>query len=144
MIRNVTANDKDVFIDLAKQFYSTDAVLSPIPDENFENTFREIMQSDVYAEGFMIESNGKTAGYALIAKTFSQEAGGLVIWIEELFILPEFQGKGLGKEFFDWLFENRPAKRYRLEIEPENEKAIGLYIKKGFIDLPYGQMVRDV
>ncbi len=144
MIRKVEFSDKDIFIGLAKQFYSTDAVLSPIPNENFEATFQELMRSDLYAEGFMIESDGKTAGYALIAKTFSQEAGGLAVWIEELFILPEFQGKGLGKEFFDWLFKNRPAKRYRLEIEPENEKAIGLYLKKGFKDLPYGQMVRDV
>ncbi len=144
MIRKVTIDDKKVFISLAKRFYSTDAVLSPIPDENFEATFQELMWSDLYAEGFLIETDGKTAGYALIAKTFSQEAGGLAIWIEELFILPEFQGKGLGKEFFDWLFQNRPAKRYRLEIEPENEKAIGLYLKKGFIDLPYGQMVRDI
>lgn len=79
MIRSVTADDKRVFIALAKQFYSTDAVLSPIPNENFENTFAELMRSDLYAEGFMIESDGKAAGYALIAKTFSQEAGGLTV-----------------------------------------------------------------
>lgn len=144
MIRTITIDDKKTFIDLAKQFYSTDAVLSPIPDENFEATFQELMRSDLYTEGFLIEIDSKTAGYALIAKTFSQEAGGYVIWIEELFILPEFRGKGLGKDFFEFLFKNRPAKRYRLEVEPENEKAIGLYLKKGFKDLPYGQMVRDV
>ena len=65
------------------------------------------------------------------------------MWIEEIYTKPEFRGKGLGGEFFDYLFENRPAARYRLEIEPENERAVALYRKKGFQTMPYGQMCKD-
>ncbi len=144
MIRKITQSDKQEYIKMVTEFYSSDAVIKPIPEKNIEATFSELMQSDVYAEGFIIESNGQTAGYALLAKTFSQEAGGLCVWIEELFIKNKFRGKGLGKEFFEFLFKSRPAARYRLEIEPENEVAVALYKKKGFGFFEYGQMVKDI
>lgn len=143
MIRKITLADKPEYVEMVTEFYNSDAVIKPIPSDNIEETFAELMKSDTYAEAFIIETDGKTAGYALLAKTFSQEAGGLCIWIEELFIKQEFRGRGFGKEFFEFLFKNRPAKRYRLEIEPENETAVALYEAKGFRFFEYGQMVKE-
>ena len=71
----------------------------------FQRTFDVLMAGSPYAEGYIIEQDGKTAGYALLAKSFSQEAGGIVIWIEEIYILPEFQSRGLGTAFFRYLEE---------------------------------------
>ena len=116
MIKRLTLNDKDVYIKFAKKFYSTDAVMSPIPQRHFEATFRELMRSDTYAEAFLLVDGGTPKGYALIAKTFSQEAGGLVVWIEELYVEPDARSKGLGSEFFEFVEKNIPAKRYRLEV----------------------------
>lgn len=143
MIRKITEADKSEYAEMVTEFYNSDAVIKPIPRSFIESTFEELMKSDVYAEAFIIEHDGKTVGYALLAKTFSQEAGGLCIWIEELFVKSEFRGKGFGKEFFEFLFKNRPAKRYRLEIEPENEAAVALYKAKGFDFFEYGQMVKE-
>ena len=67
----------------------------------------------------------------------------MVIWVEELFMRSQYRGKGLGNEFFDFLYRERPAARYRLEIEPENVRAAALYERKGFCSLGYGQMVND-
>ena len=49
----------------------------------------------------------KIAGYGLIAKTFSQEAGGMVYWLEELYILEEYRSKGLGSEYFRYMEEHK-------------------------------------
>ena len=58
-----------------------------------------MMRSDVYVDGFLLQSDsGETMGYALVSKTFSQEPGGRAIWVEELSVLPEFRGQGLGSE----------------------------------------------
>lgn len=124
-------------------FYYSDAVLHDIPAKHREAAFEEMMRSDAYMEGYIFESEGKTAGYALLSKTYSQEAGGRVIWLEEIMLLPEFRGKGIGTEFFAFLKEKLPAARYRLEAEPENERAIALYKRQGFTELPYIQFVID-
>ena len=143
MIKKLTENDREVYISLAKEFYDSNAVIKPVPCEYFEKTFDEMMHSNTYAEGFLLTLENQPVGYALLAKTFSQEAGGIVIWIEELYVRPEFRSKGLGKEFFAFLYKERPAARYRLETEHENTRANELYKKLGFTEFPYEQMVKE-
>jgi GNAT superfamily N-acetyltransferase len=144
MIRKIRPDDRQLFLDLEKQFYNSEAVLHPIPDSYFENNFNELMRSEDYLECYLFEVRGKNAGYALLSKSFSPEAGGMVIWIEELFILPEFRSKGIGSEFFEFLEANYKAARYRLEIEPDNVRAEKLYRRRGFETLEYVQMVKDI
>lgn len=146
MIRKIKAEDREAYIAMAKEFYSSEAVLNSIPDSNFELTFEEFMKSDVYAECYIFEHEGRIAGYGLLAKTFSQEAGGLVVWAEEMYVKPDFRGKGLGSEFFEYLENNLSshAKRVRLEVENDNSRAISMYERIGFKELNYKQMIREL
>ncbi len=143
MFRKIISADREKYIEMAKAFYSSPAVLHCVPVSCFEKTFDEMMRSEDYAVGYIIESEEKTAGYALLAKTFSQEAGGLAVWIEEIYILPEFRGKGLGSAFIEFVKNEIPASRYRLETEPENERAKELYRRHGFKKLSYEQFIID-
>lgn len=132
MIRKIQLKDKSEYMKMAEDFYASPAVLSAVPHSHFELTFDELMNSDTYAEAFIFESEKTICGYGLIAKTFSQEAGGIVIWIEEIYVKSEFRNQGLGSEFIEYIKDNIPAKRYRLETEPENTKAQELYKRHGF------------
>lgn len=145
MIRKVERADKEIFCGLVDEFYHTDAVLYPIPREHIETTFEEITTSDTYAEGYLFEYKNEVAGYALVAKSFSQEAGGRVMWLEEVYIRPGFQGKGIGKKFFDFMEAklDHKLKRLRLEVEYTNERAIKLYERLGYEVLDYKQMVKE-
>lgn len=145
MIRFFKEDDRDFFLSTADEFYHTDAVEKPLPTEKLEADFDEIMRSDVYLEGFIIEYGSEKAGYCITAKTFHTEAGGLSVWIEDIYIKKEYRGKGLGTELFDFLHKHYGGrvKRFRLEAEPENEIAVRLYEKQGFRVLPYMQMIKD-
>jgi len=143
MIRKITPNDRAVFLQMAREFYRSEAVLHPIPEARHARAFDEMMRSDMYMEGLIFESCGETAGYALLCKTYSQEAGGLAVWIDELYLRPSFRNRGMGKAFFAELPKLIPAARYRLEIEPDNARAEKLYRAMGFAVLDYKQMVKD-
>ncbi len=145
MIRKLTADDKEIYIGMAEEFYHSDAVLAPIPRTFIERTVEEALRSDTYAEIFLLEYEGETAGYALIAKTFSQEAGGMVWWIEEVYIRELFRSKGLGREFFEYIENHKDegVARLRLEVEEENIRAVSLYERLGYKVLDYMQMVKD-
>ena len=146
MIRRVKEADRPVYLDMAKNFYSSEAVYHNVPERHFIDTFDELMRSDNYAIGYIMEYETNVAGYALLAKTFSQEAGGMVLWIDELYVMPEYRCYGLGYEFFAYLKSNLHdnVKRIRLEVEDSNKKAISLYKRLGFEDLPYSQMIEDL
>jgi len=143
MIRTITSADRETFLRMAYEFYHSEAVLHPIPDDYYTRAFDEMMRSEDYLLGLIFECEGKAAGYALLVKTWSQEAGGLTVWIDELYVLPEFRGRGIGRRFFTELETIAPAVRYRLEIEPDNVRAEALYRSVGFDVLAYKQMVME-
>jgi GNAT superfamily N-acetyltransferase len=146
LIREIESKDRDIFIAMVKEFFSSEAVLHAIPVGHIERTFEEVIANSPYAKAYIIEDNNRTAGYGLLSLTFSNEAGGMVVWIEELYIMKEYRGKGLGNEFLDFINrEYAPqAKRIRLEIVDSNKLAEGLYRRKGYAPLDYLQMVYEI
>ncbi len=143
MIRKIKESDREIFYEFTKSFYASDVVMSDIPSEFHANFFDEMLKSDIYAEGFIIEYENKPVGYGVTAKTYSHESGGTVIWLEELYIEKDYRGKGLGKGFFAFL-ENyyKGASRFRLEAEEDNKKALKLYNSLGYKRLEYIQLYK--
>ena len=143
MIRRITPADRETYLQLAHDFYHSEAVLHPVPDAYLERSFDEMMRSEEYLIGLIFEYEGKTAGYALLNRSWSQEGGGIVVWIEEIYVLETYRGLGLGHELFAQLESIAPASRYRLEIEPDNARARKLYCSMGFEALDYAQLVKE-
>lgn len=144
MIRTINANDKEIFIKMVTEFYNSEAVLHSIPKENIINTFEEITSNSPFTVGYIVEINSEVAGYILLSFTYSNEAGGLTVLLEEIFVKEEFRGLGLGSKMINYTKEKYSnAKRFRLEVENDNVKAINLYKSLGFNFLNYGQMYFD-
>ena len=145
MIRKIDNCDKEIYIEMADEFYHSSAVTHPVPRENFEKAFDHMVNDGTYFDGYIFEDNCETCGFCAVAVSYSQEAGGQVIWIEDFYIRPDFRGKGLGSELFDRIKEDFPdAARYRLEITESNVDAKRLYDRKGFEILPSRQMLKDM
>ena len=147
MVRKITRADQDAFLRLSEIFYASAAVMHNIPEDYHKKAFEELMRSDEYAEGYILETDGKTVGFGLTAKTYSREAGGKVLWLEELFVLEEYRSCGLGKEFFAIAEADAREKgfaRIRLEVEEENVRARTLYERLGYQPLGYCQMVKEL
>lgn len=145
MIRYFQAGDQDTFVEMADEFYHSTAVLHPIPRTHFEETFRQIMGQSPYLIGLMLCKGEQPAGYALMAMTYSNEAGGLCCWVDEIYVRPAFQGQGLGKELFQFLDRELPdVKRFRLEVTEVNQGAVRLYQRMGYTPMEYLQMVRQL
>ena len=145
MVRKITLSDRENYLKMAENFYSSQAVLHSVPQKHLLATFDELMRSDNYVKGYIFENNRIITGYALLAKSFSQEAGGFVLWIDELYVKPEFRSRGIGHDFFKFLNNNvKNINRIRLEVEKYNKNAVSLYKKMGFTFLKYDQMIKDL
>lgn len=143
MFRKITKDDWELYRHYVDVFYHTDAVNAPVPEENYRATFDEMMRSDAYVKGYIFECEESPCGFVLLSKTFSQEAGGVSVTIEEIYIDPEYRSRGLATEFFEWLKAQPGIMRLRIEVEVDNEGAKRLYERMGFDLLPYLQMVID-
>ncbi len=146
MIRYLQQKDKDECMNMIKEFYKTDAVCHEVPQENISATIDAALNESPYAKIIVCEENGKYCGFCTLAFTFSCEAGGIVVMIEEIYIRDEYKGKGFGTKMFEFLRSEFDAKvkRYRLEVTENNLGATRLYEKLGFENLPYKQMILDI
>jgi GNAT superfamily N-acetyltransferase len=140
MIRKMVRDDKEMIIDMMRVFYASPAVLSNGSEEIFEADVENCVNDSPYLEGFVFEENGEVQGYGMIAKSFSTEFGKPCIWVEDLYLKPEYRGLGIGTKFFEYLEQTYTDCIFRLEVEEENERAIRVYKKNGFDILPYMEM----
>ena len=144
MLRHFSPADRAAYLQMAHDFYRSEAVDHTIPDSHLERTVDALLDGSPFAAAYLLEADGKTAGYVLLALTWSQEGGGLTVWVDELYVLPEFRGQGLGSACFRELRALYPAAaRFRLELAPDNLRARALYERMGYQNLDYRQMVQD-
>lgn len=142
-IRAMTAQDRDSVLKMMEVFYASPAVSTNGSYEIFCSDFENCVQGSPYLEGYMIEGDTGLQGYAMVAKSFSTEFGKPCIWIEDLYLKEEYRGLGVGKQFFDFITAKYTNCVFRLEVEPENSRAVRLYERSGFTELPYLEMVKE-
>ncbi len=144
-IREMLEKDTNTVLEMMKVFYSSPAIIEKAPERILRKDIEDCISELPYVEGVVFEEAEKILGYAIIAKSYSTEYGGVCIWTEDLYVLPEFRGQGIAKEFFEYIeskYEGE-AVRFRLEVAKDNENAIKSYEKRGYKKLDYLEMTKE-
>lgn len=139
-IRPMVKEDKENVLEMMRVFYTSPAVLSNGSEEIFNRDIDNCVGDCPYVEGYIFQDGEEVQGYAMLAKSFSTEFGKPCIWIEDLYMKEKYRGIGLGSLFFAFIEEKYPDVIFRLEVEEENERAVKVYKKCGYKNLPYSEM----
>ncbi len=84
---------------------------------------------------FLAREGERGLGYLVLTHCYSLEFGGPFVLLDEIFILPEAQGRGLGKQLIDTAVEYCRKNGFgylRLEVQKKNTRAIEVYSTYGF------------
>lgn len=144
--RAMTQNDFEEVLEMMKIFYASPAVLHETSTEVLMKDIEDCISDMPYIEGYIATAGDEIAGYAMVAKGYSTEYGGLCIWIEDLYFKEPFRHQGLGTLFFNFLETQYAGKavRYRLEVSRENKAAVDAYVKNGYHTLSYMEMTKEL
>jgi GNAT superfamily N-acetyltransferase len=86
----------------------------------------------------LVASDPTPIGVAALAYTWTLEHGGLVAWLDELYVLPEHRGRGVGRALLlralDVANENG-CRAVDLEVDADHARAEHLYEREGFTAL---------
>lgn len=97
--------------------------------------------------GFLLaaHSGAQVIGVAYVAMIWSLEHGGLSSWLEELYVLPDWRGRGVGADLLRASLVQARARgclMMDLEVTADHARAARLYEREGFEALPRGRWVR--
>jgi len=85
----------------------------------------------------ILTQGGRIGGYLIATAGFSVEFGGHFALVDELYLAPDFRGRGEWKNALaateEWAAAIG-ASAVRLEVNHHNEKAAAIYLKYGFHD----------
>jgi GNAT superfamily N-acetyltransferase len=98
-----------------------------------------------YAEAIVAEYAGQTVGFALFFSNYSTFMTQPGIYLEDLFVLPEYRRQGIGKAILSYLAQLAVERGYgRLEwsVLDWNEPAIKFYRRMGAAVLPDWRICR--
>jgi len=139
-------NEDDLIVDMCLALNREDPGPQPVAVRQIRNTLAELRTNPVRGIIPVLELDGRVEGYALLVAYWSNELGGEICNIDEMYVRPERRGRGYGRALVEALaagnsvWPSHPA-AIALEVSPTNERALALYSKLGFVSSPNLQML---
>ena len=145
----VTMPDHSAAADVLRMMqglYAEDAALSPVDVARFPLTLVRLLTEPATGRIVLFMSGDTVCGYALLIPYWSNEFGGTLLFVDELFVDEAFRGQGIARSFLTFLAENRPfdAVALALEVSPRNMRARSLYEGVGFTHRHHTVMTRTL
>jgi ribosomal protein S18 acetylase RimI-like enzyme len=144
-IRRATPDDLDEVVDLlAAQLAEHDI---PIARADLSFAAEGILR--VPERGFVLlaVADQGTAGVACVSYSWTVERGGMVAWLDELYVVPARREHGIGNALLGEVIALAAADGCRtveLEVETSHARAERLYRRHGFTDMPRRRWTRPL
>jgi GNAT superfamily N-acetyltransferase len=131
-LRFATSNDATAIFKLVSELAKYEKLEHEVSSSpvDFERILADPMSK---VEVVLAEWTGETVGFALFFENFSTFLGKPGLYLEDLFVRPEFRTKGIGTALMAYLIQVAQERRYgRVEwsVLDWNEPAIKFYLEK--------------
>jgi GNAT superfamily N-acetyltransferase len=138
MWRLAQKDEDHELIGMCRDLNCEDPGANPVPAEHMQRTLEVLRQEPVRGRAFVLEIDGKVAGYSLLITFWSNELGGEVCLIDELYVKPKYRGRGHATRLIEGLVRknsiwDRPWVALELGVSPQNSRARKLYSSLGFL-----------
>lgn len=133
-IRPATPVQYDRLVEMSLALYSEDPSEHRVEAVQVTRTLKHFAAHPDCGQAFLVWVDGIAVGYSLLVFFWSNEWGGNIAIIDELYVSVEARGRGVGSAILLWLENYRPggAVALALETTPTNARAKGLYERHGF------------
>jgi GNAT superfamily N-acetyltransferase len=128
------------------ELYREDPEGEPMTREKIDRTVHELSRHPEKGSVIIFIADDAVAGYAILVFYWSNEYGGDVVFIDELYVKPRWRGQGIATRFIEHLVKqpDETTQALALEVTPGNERAYTYYQKLGFIPTRNRQLVKEL
>ena len=133
VVREAVIGDAELILQLIRELAEYERLAEEVVG-TVDDIRRTLFGDRSAAEVVIAECDGRTAGFALFFPTYSTFLARPGIWLEDLFVRPEFRGRGIGRALLSHLAnlaEDRGCGRLEWAVLDWNEPAIEFYRRLG-------------
>ena len=131
--------DDGAIAEMCRHLYLEDPGPSPIPPENIHTTLVTLRRSPDRGRAVVLDVQGKVSGYALLIAFWSNELGGDICEVDELFVVPHHRNRGHGSALFRGIVQGElwpgAITALALGTTRDNARARRLYARLGFAEV---------
>ena len=135
-------SDLPRLVELLGMLFSQEREFSPNPDKQGE-ALEAILADRSRGRIFVAREGSEVVGMASLLYTISTAEGGKAALFEDLIVDPKHRRKGIGSKLVSYVIQQARAEgvlRITLLTDLQNDTALGLYRKLGFVDSPMQAM----
>ena len=147
MWRPATAADDDAIVRSSLALFTEDPSPEPVDDAQVRRTLVALRAEPLRGRAVVLEIDGVVVGHAFLISFWSNELGGDVCTIDELYVGPSARGDGHASALLGALARGQlypDAVALQLEVTPNNARALRLYQRLGFAGKNVGLRKRVV
>lgn len=136
-IKFATIEDTPLILKFIKELAKYENLLDQVVATE-ETLKSKLFSEKKYAEVVFSYVNDKAVGFALFYHNFSTFLGKPGLYLEDLYVIPEFRGQGIAKKLLGFLAQlaiERDCGRLEWWVLDWNKKAIDFYLKIGAIPM---------
>ena len=132
-LRLASSDDLATVLDLVRRYHAFEGI--GYEEDATARTLAPLLREGEAGRIWLIERAGSTIGYVALCFGYSIELGGRDAFVDEMYILEEHRGEGVGKTVLAEIQSVARAegvKALHLEVERTNDRAKKLYRSLGF------------
>jgi GNAT superfamily N-acetyltransferase len=132
--RSAKPEDRDPIVEMSLALYAEDPGAVTVTAAQVRRTLETFAREPWRGRAIVLDVDGTPSGYALLVSFYSNELGGEVCEVDELFVRPERRGRGFGSALFESIDEGRYGRfvGIALGVTAGNGRARRLYERLGF------------
>lgn len=142
-VRESTSFDKDVWVELNREFIDYEAndsevweAINRISKRQLDEVFDEAMKNKEHILLLILECDGFPVGFMNVLRGFSVWSRGKVLTIDDMYIRDEYRDQGIGSagmEYIEKLAIEGGYKRVQALGNKTNKKSNVFYLSKGYM-----------
>jgi len=127
------------------ELYREDPSTKPISDKKISKTLTELRNRPERGQIIVLEDGKTLVGYSILIPYWSNEYGGNILHVDELYVKPDYRGRGVATSFLKQLARTEhDAVALQLEVTPSNTRAMNYYHKLGFRKTKNSHLIRTI
>ncbi len=137
--------DEPTLAAFMRQLREDDPEEGPFDEPRCRASMKRLLAEPAFGRAWLIEDAGETAGYVVLTLGYSIEFGGILAFVDELFIARPHRRRGIGTRALKLVTTEAKSLGIAvlaLEVTRSNVSAKRVYAKAGFVDREHHLMTQ--